>query len=209
LITIPRFYPIIDPALLKDASVSGVSWFLRELIGGGATLIQLRNKHQDAVEILSQAREMHRVASLHSNQVRLIMNDRADLCVAADFDGVHVGQDDLSPQGARRVVGDQRLVGFSTHNPEQVRLANESDADYVAVGPIFRTSSKQHPDPVIGLEGIRAARQLTRKPLVAIGGLDLHNCRAAIEAGANAIAVISSLLQDPGKRTEAFLRELG
>ena len=208
MITIPRFYPIIDPALLEDASTSGVSWFLRELIDGGATLVQLRNKNQDASEILSQAREMRRIVGLHSNQVRLIMNDRADLCIAADFDGVHVGQDDLSLQGARRVVGDQRWVGFSTHNPEQLRLANETDADYVAVGPIFQTTSKQNPDPVIGLEGIRAARKLTRKPLVAIGGLDLHNCRDAIEAGANAIAVISSLLQNPGKRTEAFLREL-
>jgi thiamine-phosphate pyrophosphorylase len=208
LITIPRFYPIIDPALLKDASVSGVSSFLRELISGGATLIQLRNKHEDTNEILSQAREMRRIKGLHSNRVRLIMNDRADLCLAADFDGVHVGQDDLSPEGARRIVGGQRWVGFSTHNPEQVRAAEQTDVDYIAVGPIFQTSSKRNPDPVIGLEGIRAARGLIRKPLVAIGGLDLENCRAAIDAGADAIAVISSLLDYPRKRTEEFLRNL-
>lgn len=208
MITFPRFYPIIDPTLLKDASAPGVSSFLRELISGGATLVQLRNQHEDTGEIVSQAREMRRIASLYSNQVRLIMNDRADLCLVADFDGVHVGQDDLSPESARRVVGGRRLVGLSTHNREQVRAADQTDVDYIAIGPIFHTSSKRNPDPVIGLEGIRAARQLTQKPLVAIGGIDLDNCRAAIDAGANAIAVISSLLQHPAKRTEAFLRKL-
>jgi len=209
LITIPRFYPIIDPAMLKDGSVSGVSSFLRELISGGATLIQLRNKHEDADEILSQAREMRRIKGLHSNRVRLIMNDRADLCLAADFDGVHVGQDDLSLEGARRIVGGQRWVGFSTHNPEQVRAADQTDVDYIAVGPIFQTSSKRNPDPVIGLEGIRQARELTSKPLVAIGGITLENCRSVIDAGADGVAIISALLADPRKRTEAFLRKLG
>ena len=94
---IPRFYAIIDPALLKDGSTSGIARFLRELIAGGATLIQLRNKTDNAQEILSQAREMRRLASLHRSSVRLIMNDRADLCLAAEFDGVHVGQQDLTP----------------------------------------------------------------------------------------------------------------
>jgi thiamine-phosphate pyrophosphorylase len=207
--TVPRLYAIIDPTLLDDGSVSGVSKFARELIVGGATLIQLRDKREEPIEILSEAREMWRIARASSEWgVRLIMNDRADLCLAADFDGVHVGQDDLSPDGARRVVGKQRWVGISTHNPEQVRVADQSDADYIAIGPIFQTQSKQSPDPVVGLEGIRAARDLTKKPLVAIGGLDLENCRSAIDAGADAIAVISSLLEHPRKRTEEFLRKL-
>lgn len=206
---ISRLYAIIDPGLLKDGSASAVSWYLRELIGGGATLIQLRNKNSDAKEILSQAREMRRVATHQLNGVRLIMNDRADLCLAADFDGVHVGQDDLTPEGARKVIGSQRWVGLSTHNPEQVRAAHQTDADYIAIGPIFQTTSKRNPDPVIGLEGIRAARELTSKPLFAIGGITVENCRSVIEAGADGVAIISALLGDPRKTTEAFLHKLG
>ena len=206
---IPRLYAIIDPALLKDASMSGVSRFVRELISGGASLIQLRNKVGNAKEILSQAREIRRVASFHSSSVRLIMNDRADLCLAADFDGVHVGQEDLPPEGARKVLGSERSVGVSTHNSEQVRAADRTDADYIAIGPIYQTMSKRNPDSVIGLEGIRAARELTSKPLIAIGGISLENCRSVIDAGADGVAIISALLADPRKRTEAFLRKLG
>ena len=206
---IPRLYAIVDPALLKDASVSGVSQFVRELISGGATLIQFRSKSEKAKEILSQAREIRRAASFHSSSVRLIMNDRADLCLAADFDGVHVGQEDLTPEGARKIVGSRRWLGVSTHNPEQVLAGDETDADYIAVGPTFQTSSKRNPDPVIGLEGIRAARKLTSKPLVAIGGITLENCQSVIDAGADGVTVISALLPDPRKRTEAFLRKLG
>src|SRR5581483_2891147 len=99
--------------------------------------------------------------------VQLLMNDRADLCVAAGFDGVHVGQDDLSPESARKGSGNQRLRGMSTHNPDQVAAAGKTSADYIAIGPVFGTRSKANPDPVVGLEGIRSARKLTRKPLVA------------------------------------------
>jgi thiamine-phosphate pyrophosphorylase len=205
---ISRFYAIIDPALLNDGSASALCWYVHELISGGATLIQLRNKNNNAKEILSQAREMRRAAGLHSSGVRLIMNDRADLSLAADFDGVHVGQDDLTPQGARKLLGSQRWVGLSTHNPEQVRAADQTDADYIAIGPIFQTSSKRNPDPVIGLEGIRVARELTSKPLVAIGGITLENCRSVIDAGADGVAIISALLGEPRKRTEAFLHKL-
>ena len=206
---IPRLYTIVDPALLEDGSVTGISRFVRELIDGGATLVQLRNKGCNATEILSQAREMRRLASFHSSSVRLIMNDRADLCLAADFDGVHVGQEDLTPEGARRVVGSRRCIGISTHTAEQVRAADQTDADYIAIGPIFQTTSKRNPDPVIGLEGIRAARKITSKPLVAIGGITLENCQSVIAAGGYGVAIISALLDDPRKRTEAFLRKLG
>jgi len=137
------------------------------------------------------------------------MNDRADLVLAADFDGLHVGQDDLSPEGARKVIGDKLWLGVSTHNPEQVRAADQSSADYIAVGPVFATASKANPDPLIGLEGVRRARELTRKPLVAIGGITRANCFSVIEAGADAVAAISDLLREPGKSAEAFLRILG
>lgn len=141
--------------------------------------------------------------------LRFIMNDRADLCLAADFDGVHVGQDDLSPESVRKIIGPNRWLGVSTHNPEQVREAERTSADYIAVGPVFTTSSKSKPDPVIGIEGVRRARELTRKPLVAIGGITRSNARSVIESGADSIAVISDLLRDPRKSAEEFFGILG
>ena len=140
--------------------------------------------------------------------VTLIMNDRADLCLAAEFDGVHVGQDDLSPESVRRLIGADRLLGVSTHNPEQLQDADLTSADYLAIGPVFATSSKLNPDPVVGLEGVRRARVLTRKPLVAIGGITRVNAASVIEAGADSVAVISDLLRDPGKSAEEFFRIL-
>ena len=143
------------------------------------------------------------------NPVRLIMNDRADLCLAAEFDGVHVGQEDLSPESVRRIIGPRRWLGVSTHNPEQIREADLTSADYLAIGPVFPTSSKERPDPVVGLEGVRRARQLTRKPLVAIGGITRANAASVIEAGADAVAVISDLLREPRKSAEEFFQILG
>ena len=137
-----------------------------------------------------------------------IMNDRADLCLAASFDGLHVGQDDLSPAAVRSIIG-TKILGVSTHNPEQVRAAELTPADYIAVGPVFATGSKLNPDPVIGLEGVRRARSLTGKTLVAIGGITRQNCRSVIDAGADSVAVISDLLVEPRKSAEAFLRILG
>ena len=122
---------------------------------------------------------------------------------------MHVGQDDLSPESARRIVGPDRWLGVSTHNPEQLAAADKTSADYLAIGPSFATVSKANPDPVVGLEGVRRARELTRKPLVAIGGITRANARSVIEAGADAVAVISDLLLDPGKSAEEFLRLLG
>jgi thiamine-phosphate pyrophosphorylase len=136
------------------------------------------------------------------------MNDRADLCLVAEFGGVHVGQDDLSPEAVRAIIGGERWLGVSTHNPEQVAEADRTSADYLAIGPVFSTSSKDRPDPVVGLEGVRRARQLTRKPLVAIGGITRANAVSVIEAGADSVAVISDLLRDPRKSAEEFFRIL-
>ena len=122
---------------------------------------------------------------------------------------MHVGQDDLSPESARKIIGRDRWLGVSTHNPDQVAEADRTSADYIAIGPVFATASKVNPDPVIGLAGIRRARQLTRKPLVAIGGITRGNCRSVIEAGADSVAVISDLIRDPRKSAEEFLRILG
>jgi thiamine-phosphate pyrophosphorylase len=136
----------------------------------------------------------------------LILNDRADLAVLANFDGVHVGQDDLSPEDARRVVGPAKIVGVSTHTDEQVRAAEQTSADYIAIGPVFATGTKSNPDPVIGLVGVRRARALTTKPLVAIGGITRANARSVIEAGADSVAVISGLLAE-GESVEQVARD--
>lgn len=203
--SIPRLYPILVPSRVGKGTLREILDFATELAQGGATLIQLREKHASSREILRLARELRRVLP---ESVRLILNDRADLCVASGVNGVHVGQDDLPPTAARRIVGSERIVGLSTHNPEQVKAGDESAADYVAVGPVFSTISKENPDPVIGLEGVKRARALTEKPLVAIGGITLENCRAVIDAGADSVAVITDLVPDPRKRTSAFLLKL-
>ena len=200
----PRLYAILDTSYFRDAAEMFAA--AEELAAAGITLLQYRNKHGNARQMLDEARELR--ARLGAN-VKLIMNDRADLCVAAGFDGLHVGQDDLSPEAARRIIGPARWLGVSTHNPDQLAEADKTSADYVAIGPIFATSSKANPDPVVGLEGIRRARELTLKPLVAIGGITRTNARSVIEAGADTVAVISDLLRDPRKSAEEFLRVLG
>ena len=203
MIALPRLYAILDVAGFPDPD--GLMAAAEELAAGGVRLLQYRNKSGHSRQMLEQARALK---SRLGDSVLLIMNDRADLCLAAGFGGVHLGQDDLSPEGARRVIGPNLRLGVSTHNPEQVSQADRSSADYVAIGPVFRTVSKAHPDPVIGIEGVRQARARTPKPLVAIGGITRENCRSVVDAGADAVAVISDLLRDPRKSAEAFCRIL-
>lgn len=204
MIQLPRLYAILDASRFSDTPA--MLSVVEELQAGGVTLLQYRNKQGNARRILEDARQLKlRLAK----SVRLIMNDRADLCVAAGFDGVHVGQEDLSPEGARRVVGPDVILGISTHNAEQLRAADSTSGDYLAIGPVFATSSKEDPDPVVGLDGVRQARVLTSKPLVAIGGITRENARSVIEAGADAVAVISDLSPDPRKSAEEFFRILG
>lgn len=196
-------YAIVDSSGL--GSTRDLVAFAQDLAGMGCTLLQYRNKSGNALVILQQAQQLKKQVG---HTVRLIMNDRADLCLAADFDGVHVGQDDLSADAVRKIIGPDRWLGVSTHNPEQLRDADLTSADYVAIGPVFTTFSKENPDPVVGLEGVRRARELTRKPLVAIGGITRANAASVIEAGADSVAVISDLLREPRKSAEEFLRIL-
>jgi thiamine-phosphate pyrophosphorylase len=203
MIQLPRLYAIVDAAFFPTPNDLAV--YVEQLKQGGSTLVQYRDKSGSARVTLNQARELKK---LLGGAVKLIMNDRADLCLAADFDGVHVGQDDLSPESVRRIIGPDRWLGVSTHNPEQLRQADLTSADYLAIGPVFATSSKQKPDPVVGLDGVRRARQLTRKPLVAIGGITRAKAASVIEAGADAVAVISDLIRDPRKSAEEFFRIL-
>lgn len=200
---LPRLYPILDAACFPTST--SLYSAAEQLAQVGATLLQYRNKSGDARQMLEHARELKR---LTGSRVQWIINDRADLCLAAEFNGVHVGQDDLSPEGARRVIGPTLLLGVSTHNPEQLAEADKTSADYLAIGPVFSTKSKQNPDPVIGLAGVRRARELTRKPLVAIGGITRENAHSVITAGADTVAVISDLVNEPGKSAEEFFRIL-
>jgi thiamine-phosphate pyrophosphorylase len=216
---LPRLYPILDAACFSDEKALFLA--AESLAAAGCTLIQYRNKSGDARVMPEQARELKRLIESHishktrdmghpsvDNSIRLIMNDRADLCVVAEFDGVHVGQDDLSPESVRRIIGPERWLGVSTHNPDQLREADLTSANYLAIGPVFSTSSKDKPDPIVGLEGVRQARQLTRKPLVAIGGITRANAASVIEAGADSVAVISDLIREPRKSAEEFFRIL-
>jgi thiamine-phosphate pyrophosphorylase len=229
---LPLLYPIIDFACFatRPDPVQAATSFAEELLLAGATLIQYRDKSSDSRRILNCAQELRRI---NQGRAMFILNDRVDLCLASAADGVHLGQDDLSPVAARKIftavgappsfaekssgisklrgdgVGEnQLLIGFSTHNLEQVREADSMPVDYVAIGPVFATGSKANPDPVIGLEGVRRAREATGKPLVAIGGITRNNCRQVREAGADSVAVIADLLESPAKAVEAFLRVL-
>ena len=204
---LPKLYAIVDvtcfaPPLRTMSSIVEFAWDLSE---GGVTLLQYRNKEGDTRLMQRQAREIKRVLE---GKAKLIMNDRTDLCLAVGYDGVHLGQDDLPPESARLVVGAEKIVGVSTHNLAQVKEADAGPADYIAIGPVFPTTGKKNPDMVVGLEGVRAARAATSKPLVAIGGITRANAKSVIEAGADSVAVISGLLSSPRKMAEEFLRLL-
>jgi thiamine-phosphate pyrophosphorylase len=201
----PRLYPILDVGCLPDRELTTVIHFAEELASAGCSILQYRNKISSPREILFHARELKRVLG---NHLALIMNDRADLALGAGFDGVHVGQDDLTPDAARLVIGRELVLGVSTHNPQQLTDADNTSADYVAIGPVFTTSTKMNPDPVMGLEKLRAARELTSKPLVAIGGITRTNVGEVIRAGADSVAVIADLLASPQKSAEEFLKAL-
>jgi thiamine-phosphate pyrophosphorylase len=203
MISLPRLYAIIDSSAHR--STQDLLAYADELAAAGCTLLQYRNKSGNSRVMLEQARELKKHLG---DSVRLVMNDRADLCLAAEFDGVHLGQEDLSPDSVRAIIGPERWLGVSTHNPEQLCEADLTPADYLAIGPVFPTSSKDKPDPVVGLEGVRRARHLTRKPLVAIGGITRTNAASVIEAGADSVAVISDLLREPRKSAEEFFRIL-
>jgi thiamine-phosphate pyrophosphorylase len=203
---LPKLYAILDVTCFAPQlrTTNSIVEFARDLGEGGVTLLQYRNKEGDTRVMMRHAREIQRVLQ---GKVTLIMNDRADICVAMGYDGVHLGQDDLPADGARLVVG-ERIVGVSTHNPQQVKEADAGPADYIAIGPVFPTTGKKNPDALVGLEGVRAARAATKKPLVAIGGITRQNAKSVIDAGADSVAVISDLLSSPRHASEEFLRLL-
>jgi len=201
---LPRLYVILDAGLLREPAKETA----RKLIGAGVEVLQYRAKKVPAKEMLASARELAEAA--RAGGARFFVNDRPDVASLAEADGVHVGQDDLGVEEARGVVGPDAWVGLSTHNIEQFEKALSSSADYIAVGPIFATTSKANPDPVVGLELIRRARRLTERPIVAIGGITLERAAEVIEAGADSVAVISDVLgaENPADRVRQYLRRL-
>jgi thiamine-phosphate pyrophosphorylase len=200
---LPRLYAIADAQVLSARGIA-LAEFAHELRAAGVRLVQYRDKVGSPQEVLLAAAILRDIIS--NTPCKLILNDRPDLALLANFDGVHVGQDDLAPADVRRILGPDRIVGVSTHTEAQVRAANLTSADYIAIGPVFSTSTKPDAEPVIGLEGVRRARALTAKPLVAIGGITRANARSVIDAGADSVAVISALFAS-GETTADIARD--
>ena len=190
---LPPVYPI------TDTTISGLSHAeqVAILANAGATFAQLREKHLPALDFYNEAKTALAIAAEHG--ITLIVNDRVDVALALGASGVHLGPDDLPPEAARTLLGDKAIIGYSTHNVEQAIAAANFPVSYLAIGPIFETGTKANPDPVVGLDGLRAVRNaIGDMPLVAIGGITLENAPEVIEAGANSVALINALLSGGG-----------
>ena len=192
---------------IADASFGDCVRIAEALFTGGARLVQVRNKKAGAREFLSQ---VERILSFAPSDGRVVVNDRVDVALLAGAAGVHLGQTDLPPAAARQILGSGRIIGFSTHNLEQAVEADSLPVDYLAVGPVFATSTKDNPDPVVGIEKLAIICRAVKKPVVAIGGITLDNAKAALSAGAASVAVIRDLLahEDVAQRTRMFERGL-
>ena len=203
-LVLPQLYVILDAALLTTPQRECA----RQLVEAGVRLLQYRNKGASGRHLLENAKQL--AAELIPRGVTFIVNDRSDVAALSGASGVHVGQEDLSVEEARSVVGRDRLVGVSTHNRAQFEQAAATSADYIAVGPVFSTSTKANADPVVGTELIREVRPLTDKPLVAIGGITLERAADLVRAGAQSVAVTSDILRapDPADRARQFIKIL-
>ena len=205
---LPRFYPILDTEVSVRHGIEPLS-AARQLLEGGAKILQFRHKgflSREAFGWLEKIAELTRAAG-----ATLIVNDRADLARLFGA-ALHLGQDDLLPSIARRVVGPDAIVGYSTHNEAQLRAACAEPADYLALGPIFGTATKENPDPTVGVDELRRLRPLSNRPLVGIGGITRANALQVLDAGADSVAVIGDLFPEDGKiraRTEEWMRLLG
>lgn len=204
-LALPRFCAIIDRSLRPGLGLEEIA---EVLAAAGVRLIQLRAKQATSQQFLAESRQL---LSLLPSEASLIVNDRADVAALAGAAGVHLGQRDLPVAAARALLGPGKFIGLSTHNRQQIEAASELPLDYLALGPIFPTATKADTEPVVGLEGLRAARPLTQRPLVAIGGITAENAAAVLKAGADSVAVISDWLTsgDIPQRLEAFRRALG
>jgi len=194
---IPRLYVILDAPLIREPAPD----IAAQLMDAGVRLLQYRAKTAHARKTLGVAKQL--ATLVHKQGANFFVNDRPDLAWLAGADGVHVGQDDLSVEQARTIIGPDRWVGVSTHNRQQFQRAAATLADYIAIGPIFSTRSKVNPDPVVGTKLLRELRTLTTKPIVAIGGIRLERAAEVIEAGADSVAIISDILAAPNPPQQA------
>ena len=202
---LPRFYPILDSGLLERRGIAPLQ-AAREILDAGARILQFRHKGHLTGEAFEQ---MEKVARLCLDAgATYVVNDRADIARLLGA-VLHVGQDDLPPAAARRVIGPELGLGFSTHNEAQLRAAAQEPVDYVALGPVFGTASKDNPDPVVGLEELRRLRPLALLPLVAIGGVTRANAVSVLEAGADSVAVIGDLYPESGSIRGRALEWMG
>ena len=195
--TVPKIYPITDTRLTGLSHTEQVE----KLFGGGAKFIQLREKHASPKDFYEDAESVIKFA--RQNGVKIIINDRVDIALALKADGVHLGQDDLPPAKARAILGEKAIIGFSTHSVQQAIEAVKLPVDYVAIGPVFATQTKENPDEIVGIEGVKRVREaIGGFPLVAIGGIKPENFREVLEASADSLAVIKSILFPPEKIAE-------
>jgi thiamine-phosphate diphosphorylase len=200
-ISLPQIYPITDRRL------SGLSHHEQcaKLISAGAKLIQIREKDLKSDELFEDVTKCVSLGREHG--VKILINDRVDIAMACDADGVHLGQTDMSVEDARKLLGPDRIIGVSTHNEAEVRDALNTDADYIAIGPVFGTTTKENPDPTLGIEGLKTLRQMiSDRPVVAIGGINSENYRAVLIAGADSVAIIGALYSSDGSIESNFRR---
>jgi thiamine-phosphate pyrophosphorylase len=189
---LPRVYPITDRSISSLSHEEQV----RRLIAGGATLVQLREKTDSPRAFFEDAANALRLA--RDAGLALIINDRVDLAIALGADGVHLGQADMPVSAARNLLGSTAIIGYSTHNLDQVKAALDLPIDYLAFGPIFETRTKKDPDPIAGVDTLRAVRAITGNlPIVAIGGIQRSNLPEVLSSGADSAAVISEILRTP------------
>ena len=196
---LPAFYPIIDTLLLDKAGIAPEK-MAEALAKAGVEIAQFRHKSPFTREVFAQAERVGRI--LQDTGVTYVINDRADVAKMLGADGVHVGQADLFPDRVRSIVGSSAIIGFSTHNEDQLSAGDQEPVNYLAIGPIFETASKENPDPTLGLAEMARLRPLTAKPLVAIGGITRANARQVLDAGADSVAVVSDLIAPPDELPE-------
>ena len=189
---LPKFYPIVDTSLLASCELTALE-LSRALVEAGSRILQYRHKDSWQQSHFDEAAAISRLCE--QSGVLFVLNDRADYARLLKS-ALHIGQNDLPPSAARKLVNHE-VIGFSTHNATQLRLAERQPVEYLSLGPIFATLSKHQPDPVVGLDGLRQLRPLTAKPLCAIGGLTMANSAEILQAGADSVAVISGLLPGP------------
>ena len=195
---LPKIYPI------TNTKISGLSHLeqVEKLISGGADFIQIREKTALSSEFYESAKEC---VSARSSVTKILINDRVDIALAVNADGVHLGQNDLSPIAARKLLGDMAIIGFSTHTVKQALDAVNLPIDYIAIGPVFSTETKENANDIVGIIGVQEVRQIIGDfPLVAIGGINAENYRDVLEAGADSVAMISALLSEPNQIENTF-----